>query len=69
MNDRFFREVINLYAIQSHLIKKSDDIVFVEHIARLTNVLGVELCKIWEVNNDLWLFYEFLLLSFHFMML
>nr|CAG8569749.1 1109_t:CDS:10 [Entrophospora candida] len=26
----------------------SDDIVFVEHVARLTNVLGVELCKIWE---------------------
>nr|CAG8525315.1 11239_t:CDS:10 [Entrophospora candida] len=26
----------------------SDDIVFVEYVARLTNTLGVELCKIWE---------------------
>ncbi|CAJ0829023.1 14246_t:CDS:10 [Entrophospora sp. SA101] len=29
-------------------LAESDDIVFVEHVARLTNVLGVELCKIWE---------------------
>ncbi|CAG8609589.1 11241_t:CDS:10 [Funneliformis caledonium] len=26
----------------------TEDIDFVEHVAKLTNVLGVELCKIWE---------------------
>ncbi|CAH1756492.1 6800_t:CDS:10 [Entrophospora sp. SA101] len=30
----------------------SDDIVFVEYVARLTNTLGVELCKIWEDVNQ-----------------
>ncbi|CAG8496785.1 4753_t:CDS:10, partial [Cetraspora pellucida] len=40
-------QVLNLADVMRRL-DLSDDIEFVEQVARLTNVLGVELCKIWE---------------------
>ncbi|CAG8633550.1 24667_t:CDS:10 [Dentiscutata erythropus] len=40
-------QVLNLTNVMRRL-DLSDDIDFVEQVAKLTNVLGVELCKIWE---------------------
>ncbi|CAG8432820.1 11500_t:CDS:10 [Diversispora eburnea] len=40
-------QALNLTNVMTGL-DYSDDIEFVEQVAKLTNVLGVELCKIWE---------------------
>ncbi|KAF0551511.1 Xpo1-domain-containing protein [Gigaspora margarita] len=40
-------QVLNLADVMRRL-DLSDDIDFVEQVAKLTNALGVELCKIWE---------------------
>ncbi|KAG9296389.1 hypothetical protein G9A89_014981 [Geosiphon pyriformis] len=43
-------QILNLTEIMVRL-DLSDDIDFVEHVAKLTNVLGAELCKIWEETD------------------
>ncbi|CAB4426788.1 unnamed protein product [Rhizophagus irregularis] len=43
-------EILNLTNVMGNL-DLTDDIEFVEHVAKLTNVLGVELCKIWEADT------------------
>ncbi|RIA97435.1 armadillo-type protein [Glomus cerebriforme] len=43
-------EILNLTNVMRGL-DLTDDIEFVEHVAKLTNVLGAELCKIWEADT------------------